>query len=61
MTYRPRLEQLYVFWKASIPEGVNEMDAKTVVLEQKITDTENENFLGRRRNASPGMLFRNHV
>jgi len=38
-------------------KGINQMDAETIVLEQKITDTEYENFLGRRRNASPNLII----
>ena len=58
MTDRPRLHDPDVLRKFRILKGIDEMDAETVVPEQKITDPEYENLQGRRRNASPGLIIR---
>ena len=57
MAHRPGFEQLHIPGKGGIRKGVDQMNAKTIIPEQKIADAEDENFLGRRRNASPELFI----
>ncbi len=61
MTNRARLHYFYVLREFSILKSIDEMDAETIVLEQKIAYTEYENLQGRRRNASPDLIIRYHL
>jgi hypothetical protein len=57
MAHRPGLEELNVAGQSSAFQGVDKMDTETIVPEKQIAYTENENFLGRRCDASPDLFI----